>query len=192
MMYNKKVYESLGTRDSDDVGRVHRNSEKIKAEGDGITPILQSYGDTWTSQLFVLGDFANVAKQDPNWADDYTEQQGEVRRRARVRGLRAHRRRCFDKGLMNEDYPSMTNAQAMEALATGAGAMYPMLTGTIATIQQNNPDKVDDIGVFALPAADAADTAITIWQPNGDLHPEDHRGRQARGGQEVRRVRELG
>jgi raffinose/stachyose/melibiose transport system substrate-binding protein len=72
----------------------------------------------------------------------------------------------FEKSLMNEDFASMTNAQAMDALANGQGAQYPMLTATIAAIQQDNPDKVNDIGVFALPAPDAADTAITMWQPN--------------------------
>ena len=70
----------------------------------------------------------------------------------------------------------MTNAQAMDALATGAGAQYPMLSATIATIMQNNPDSVDDIGVFALPAADAADTAITIWQPNAIYIPKTTEG----------------
>jgi raffinose/stachyose/melibiose transport system substrate-binding protein len=54
--------------------------------------------------------------------------------------------------------------------------MYPMLTGAIANVQQNNPDKVNDIGVFALPASDAADTAITIWQPNGIYIPKTTEG----------------
>ena len=47
------------------------NNEKIKADGK-VTPIQQTYGETWTSQLFVLGDFANVAAQDPEWATEYT------------------------------------------------------------------------------------------------------------------------
>ena len=36
------------------------NNDKIKAAG--IPPVLQTYGDTWTSQLFVLADYYNVAQ----------------------------------------------------------------------------------------------------------------------------------
>ena len=46
------------------------NNEKIKAAGKA--PVIQTYGDTWTSQLFVLGDFHNVAAADPDFADEYT------------------------------------------------------------------------------------------------------------------------
>ena len=55
------------------------NSEAIKAAGNGVAPILQSFGDTWTSQLFVLGDFANVTAQNPDWAEEYTANEREVR-----------------------------------------------------------------------------------------------------------------
>ena len=62
----------------------------------------------------------------------------------------------------------------MDALATGEGAHYPMLSATISTVQQNYPDNVDDIGVFALPAAErrrhvdhdvAAERASTSRRP---------------------------
>ncbi|MDF2581148.1 MAG: extracellular solute-binding protein [Microbacterium sp.] len=150
VLYNKKVYEQLGLEVPTTWDEFIANSEKIKAEGGGVAPILQSFGDTWTSQLFVLGDFANVAK--------YVEEPA-------LAGF-THGAEVFEKGLLNEDFASMTNAQAMGALATGAGAQYPMLSATISAVQQDYPDNVNDIGVFALPAADAADTAITMWQPN--------------------------
>jgi raffinose/stachyose/melibiose transport system substrate-binding protein len=165
MLYNKKVFESLGLKVPTSWDEVVSTAEKIKASGGGITPILQSFGDTWTSQLFVLGDFANVAKQDPNWADDYTHNKAKYVDAPAFASFE-HTAEVHDKGLTNKDFASMTNAQAMDALATGKAAMYPMLTGAMATVQQNNPDNVNDIGVFALPAADAGDTAMTIWQPN--------------------------
>ena len=43
---------------------------KIKAAGK--TAVIQTFGDTWTSQLFVLGDFYNVQAAVPNFAADYT------------------------------------------------------------------------------------------------------------------------
>ena len=53
-MYNKKVYESLGLEVPTNWSEFVANNEKIKADGK-VTPVLQTYGDTWTSQLFVLG-----------------------------------------------------------------------------------------------------------------------------------------
>ncbi|KAA9108163.1 ABC transporter substrate-binding protein [Microbacterium rhizomatis] len=168
VLYNKKVYSSLGLTVPTTWADFIANSEKIKATGNGITPILQSYGDTWTSQLFVLGDFANVSAQDPNWAKNYTANDPSAKyvNEPAFAGF-ANQQEVFDKKLMNEDFASMTNAQAMDALANGQAAQYPMLSATIATVQQNEPDKTDDIGVFALPAANASDTSITMWQPNG-------------------------
>ena len=168
VLYNKKVYEQLGLTVPTTWDEFIANSEKIKSDGDGVAPILQSYGDTWTSQLFVLGDFANVSKVNPDWAEQYTANDPEAKyvNEPAFAGF-AHGAEVFEKGLLNEDFASMTNAQAMGALATGAGAQYPMLSATISQVQQDYPDNVNDIGVFALPADDAADTAITMWQPNG-------------------------
>ena len=72
VMYNKPVYESLGLEVPTTWDEFISNSEAIKAAGNGVAPILQSFGDTWTSQLFVLGDFANVTAQNPDWASEYT------------------------------------------------------------------------------------------------------------------------
>ena len=39
--------------------------------------MIQTYQDTWTSQLFVLGDFHNVAAAEPDFADKYTKNQAK-------------------------------------------------------------------------------------------------------------------
>ncbi|MET0859864.1 MAG: ABC transporter substrate-binding protein [Microbacterium sp.] len=168
VLYNKKVYESLGLEVPTTWDEFIANSEKIKSDGGGVAPILQSFGDTWTSQLFVLGDFANVSAVNPDWAEEYTANDPSAKyvEEPALAGF-THGAEVFEKGLLNEDFASMTNAQAMNALAEGTGAQYPMLSATISQVQQDNPDLVEDIGVFALPADDAADTSITMWQPNG-------------------------
>ena len=43
------------------------NNEKIKAAGKA--PVIQTFGTTWTSQLFVLGDYYNVQAQAPDFAE---------------------------------------------------------------------------------------------------------------------------
>lgn len=168
VMYNKKVYEELGLSVPTDWDEFMANNEAIKDAG--ITPIIQSYGDSWTAQLFLLGNFANVAKQDPNWAADFTAHKKSFTEQPALQGFQ-NQRTAFDAGLFNADFASMTFAQALTALANGEGAHYPMLTATIGTVQQNDPTKVDDIGVFALPAQDAADTTLTMWQPNAVYIP---------------------
>ena len=70
ILYNKKVYAELGLRVPKTWADFMANNAKIKAAG--IDPVIQTYGDTWTSQLFMLGDFYNVAAQEPNFAANYT------------------------------------------------------------------------------------------------------------------------
>ena len=41
-----------------------------------------------------------------------------------------------------------------------------MLTGSMATVQQDNPGNINDIGVFAIPSPDAKYTSLTLWEPN--------------------------
>jgi len=167
ILYNKKIYQQLGLSIPTTWDEFIANSNKIKTADPNVTPILQSFGDTWTSQLLVLGDFANINKQDPNWATDYTENKNGAKyvNQPAFEGFQ-HTAQIVPAGLVNKDYASMTNAQAMDALANGTAAQYPMLTGSMATVQQNEPDKINDIGVFAIPSPDAQYTSLTLWEPN--------------------------
>ena len=58
ILYNKKVFAQLGLQIPKTWADFMANNAKIKAAG--IDPVIQTYGDTWTSQLFVLADFHNV------------------------------------------------------------------------------------------------------------------------------------
>lgn len=163
VLYNKKVYDKLGLKVPTTWDEFISNSKKVQAAG--IIPIVQTFGDTWTSQLFVLGDFANVTAQSKNWAADYTANKAKYANEPALEGFQ-HQEDAFKAGLFNKDYASANNVAGLAMLATGQAAQYPMLTVLIATIQQNNPEAVNDIGFFALPADSAKDTRATIWQPN--------------------------
>ncbi|MDM7883581.1 extracellular solute-binding protein [Curtobacterium sp. RHCKG23] len=174
IMYNKKVYEKLGLSVPTTWDEFIANSEKIKDAGD-VAPIIQTYGDTWTSQLFVLADFANITAQQSDWASEYTDHKEPYTKDPAFAGF-DHLAEVEDKGLLNQDYASATQANGLKMLAEGTGAQYPMLTNAISTIQQDNPSKVDDIGAFAIPAQDASDTRLTIWEPNGLYVPKTTTG----------------
>src|SRR5690606_31703975 len=46
----------------------------------------------------------------------------------------------------------------------------------IAQIEQDSPDAVEDIGFFAIPAEDGANTTATIWQATGIYVPQTTEG----------------
>ena len=113
------------------------NNAKIKAAG--IDPVIQTYGDTWTSQLFVLGDYHNVAVADPDWADKYTANEVHYADEPGVEGFK-HQQEVHDAGYMNKDFASATLEQGLEKLATGEGAQYPMLTFALGGLYSAFPD----------------------------------------------------
>lgn len=173
VVYNKKIYADLGLQVPTTWDEFAANNEAIKAAG--ITPVIQTYGDTWTSQLFVLGDFGNVLAQDPDWAEAYTKGERKYVDEPALEGF-ANQQAGFDAGWWNEDYASALFDDGARMVATGEGAHYPILTGIISTIQLNYPDNLEDVGVFPLPAQNAEDTKLTVWLPNAFYIPKTTEG----------------
>lgn len=174
VVYNKAIYSDLGLQVPTSWDEFMANSEAIKQAGQAA-PIIQTYGDTWTSQLFVLGDFANVNAADPDWAEAYTANERTYSEQPALAGFQ-HQQDAFDAGLFNKDFASATFVDGARMVATGEGAQYPILTSVIGTIGQNNPDNINDVGVFALPADNADDTTLTLWQTNANYIPATTEG----------------
>ena len=174
ILYNKKIYSDLGLQVPTTWAEFRANNEKVKSAGK-VAPIQQTYGDSWTSQLFVLGDFANVAAQDPDWAAQYTANKRKYVDQPALQSF-LNQQQAFDDGLFNKDFASATYEDGVEAIATGTAAHYPMLTDAISLINQNFKENADDVGVFAMPAQDAADTRLTIWLPNAFYIPKTTEG----------------
>ena len=153
----------------------------IKAAG--CRSCEQTFGDTWTSQLFVLADYHNVqvgtrrsqtttprtkAKfaTTPGSAAGVRASAGGPRRRPPERGLRlGDVRRRRDRG------------------GDGSGRALPDAHVRRPVTWRIRPDNVNDVGFFALPGDDAASgrhdpvVPVGLYIPNG-------RRRQARGRQE--------
>ncbi|WP_243231752.1 ABC transporter substrate-binding protein [Microbacterium sp. CIAB417] len=173
VVYNKKVYADLGLEVPTSWDEFAANNEAIKAAG--ITPVIQTYGDTWTSQLFILGDFGNVLAQDPDWAEEYTAGSRKYAEEPALQGF-ANQQEGFEAGWWNDDYASALYDDGARMVATGEGAHYPILTGIVSTFQQNFPEELDNIGVFPLPAQNAEDTKLTVWLPNAVYIPKTTEG----------------
>ncbi len=114
ILYNKKVYEKLGLQVPKTWDEFMANNAKIKEAG--IDPVIQSYGETWTSQLFVLADFHNVAAMSPGWDREVHAQPGQVRSSRRRSRASSTSRRSTKAGYLNKNYGS---------LKVAAGAQLP-------------------------------------------------------------------
>ncbi len=80
ILYNKKVYAANGLTVPTTWAEFEANNDKLKAAG--ITPVGATYKapDDWTSQLFILSDYCNVAGGHPDLRHRLHQQQDQVRR----------------------------------------------------------------------------------------------------------------
>ncbi|MBV9789015.1 MAG: extracellular solute-binding protein [Chloroflexi bacterium] len=170
ILYNRKVYEELGLSVPKTWAEFEANNDKIKAAGK--TPVLATYGDTWTSQLFVLADYHNVQQAMPTFAQDYTANKIKLAATPEAMKGFAYLQEGNQKGWYQQDYATMKFEQGLKLLADGDAVHFPMLSGTVATIAANSPDKVNDIGFFGIPGTDAAKHGATIWMPGGTYIPK--------------------
>lgn len=174
VLYNKDIYADLGLEIPKTWDEFIDNNEAIKAAG-VAAPIAQTYGDTWTSQLFILGDFNNVLAEDPDWAENYTANKAKYSEDPAFAGF-AHLEQVFEEGLLNEDYASALYNDGVSMVATGEAAHYPMLTFAAGQLMTSNPDAADVVGSFPLPGPDAESNGLTVWMPPGIYIPKSTDG----------------
>ncbi len=162
IVYNKDVFSKLGLNVPKTWAEFEANNQKIKAAG--ITPVLGTLKDTWTSQLFVLGDYHNVQAANPNFAADYTANKAKYATDpAAVRGFEKTAEAAA-KGWLNKGAGSTTLAQGLPQLAAGKVAQYPILTAVIPNLPA---DQANKLGFFGIPGDDAAKAGATVWSPGG-------------------------
>jgi raffinose/stachyose/melibiose transport system substrate-binding protein len=175
ILYNKKVYEQLGLQVPTTWSEFMANNAKIKAAG--IDPVIGAYQDTWTSQLFVLADFHNVAAADPGWAQKYTAGQVKYAQEPAVKGFQ-RLEEVHKAGFQNKDYRSMKFEKGLSLLASGEGAHFPILSVVLGDLAASDPEHINDIGFFGQPGDDAAKNGATIWMPPGLYIPKSTEGTQ--------------
>jgi raffinose/stachyose/melibiose transport system substrate-binding protein len=165
ILYNKKIYAQLGLKVPLTWNEFMANNAKIKKAG--IVPVINSFKDSWTAQLFVLGDHFNVAAAMPGFEKKFTENKIVLaKNKATLAGF-TYLEQIRKAGYTNKDAAATTFAKALEYLALGKGAHYPMLSAGIDTIVTNFPTKAPDIGFFAQPGTNAKSNGSTVWMPAG-------------------------
>jgi raffinose/stachyose/melibiose transport system substrate-binding protein len=170
ILYNKKIYEQLELSVPTTWEEFAANNEKIKEAG--IAPVGATYGDTWTSQLFVLADYCNVEQAHPTFAEDYTNNKAKYATTPEAMAGFSYLQEGFEKGWYQQDFATTKFEQGLKMLADGEFAHYPMLSFALSTIALNWPDQVNDIGFFGQPGTDASNNCATIWMPAGTYIPK--------------------
>jgi len=174
VIYNKRIYAELGLDVPQTWDEFMANNAVIDRAG--YTPVVQTYGDPWTAQLWVLGDFYNVAAEDPTWAERYTEGTAKYHDLPARAGF-DHLQQIYDEGYLNATFASASATDAVRMLADGEGVHYPTLTGNFAyVLEESAPEAADSIGAFAIPGERADENGLTIWMPNGIYIPRTTSG----------------
>ncbi len=176
ILYNKKIYADLGLSVPKSWAEFAANNDKIKEAG--IAPVIAAYGDTWTSQLFVLADYYNVQAANPNFAADYTANKAKYATTPAAMAGFAYIQEGYEKGWYQQDYATTKFEEGIKLLADGVGAHYPMLSFALPTIATNWPDKVNDIGFFAQPGPSADKNGATIWMLSANYIPQTTTGQK--------------
>lgn len=167
--YHRPTYEELGLEVPLTWDDFIANAEAAKSAGKH--GVIQSYGDSYTSQFLVLADFHNVATANPDFAAQYTANEVGFADDPNALASFEHIEQVTQGGLVNDDYVSTTLEQALAYLATGEGTHFPFFASGISEIEASHPDAVDDVGFFALPGDDAETNGLTVWLPNGVYIP---------------------
>jgi len=163
-LYNRRVYEELGLSVPNTWEELMANNQVIYDAG--LTPVIASFADSWTAQLVVLADYYNVYMQESDFADRFTANEASTADSAALRSFE----RLYElgqSGFFNSDLMATTYDDALQLLATGQGAHYPMLSFALAQVAELFPDYVDDIGIFGQPGDGGHDRGLTMWTPAG-------------------------
>ncbi|MEV5503253.1 extracellular solute-binding protein [Nonomuraea fuscirosea] len=163
ILYNRKIYERLKLKIPKTWAEFMANNDTIKAAG--ITPVIGTFKDSWTSQLFVLGDFFNVRAAVPAFARDYTANKVKFAGTPAARAGFEHLAEVHAKGYLNEGFGSATNDQGVKMLAEGKGAHYAMLSSALPPVIATLPQAATDVGFFGIPGPDASRNGATVWEP---------------------------
>ncbi len=164
VMYNKKVYKKYGLSVPKTWKQFIANCDVLRKNG--VTAIIGTFKDSWTSQVLFLGDSYNVCKAAPDFPAQF--EKGNMKYATTPAALRSWQKLADTTSYYNKDYLASTVSDGCDKLASGDGAHYIMLTDNVLPqIASLYPDKIDDIGVFAIPGDTAEDNGITVWMPSG-------------------------
>jgi raffinose/stachyose/melibiose transport system substrate-binding protein len=174
VLYNKPVYKKLGLSVPKTWDQFMANNDKIKAAG--ITAVEATYGDTWTSQLPVLADYANVEAAVPDFAAQYTAGKAKYATTPAAQAGFQHIEELSKGGYFNKNFASAKFNDGLKDISSGKAAHYPQIGSVAAGLDALSDGKTNDVGMFAWPGENASKTSLTVWSPGGIYIPKSTEG----------------
>jgi len=166
--YNTKSFEKAGISSTPKTwAELIADGKKLKAAG--IDAICGTFGDSWTSQLFLLADFYNVNAADKNFAKNYTNNKAKYATHPAALAGFQHLEEAYKAGLYNADASTAKFNDGVARVASGKCAMYPMLTFATSGLPAEN---LQDVGFMAQPGTNAKNVGLTTWMPSGFYIPK--------------------
>ena len=166
VFYNKKVFEAAGVEVPKTWDEFLEVCKKLKDHG--VTPVYYSGKDVWSVQPPVINGLVLDAAEKNISTFDLMGQIGENKLKysecPNFVDTIERSKELIDLGYINETYLSDTVDGAHQALADGTCGMYINGTWCADNIAQKFPDKIDDIGAFALPTP-SGDNYINMFTP---------------------------
>jgi raffinose/stachyose/melibiose transport system substrate-binding protein len=161
-LYNRPIFEDNGYEIPEDWESLMALCEQMQA--DGVTPFGGTFADSWTAQLMLLGGYYELEQQVPDFAEGFTNH--TITFAGTPEAVRIFEKSNEMLKYTADDYLAAKYTDGQLGIAEGQYAMWPMLTQAIPKIQEVLPDKVNDVGAFAFPADDKANTGVTLWMPD--------------------------
>ena len=166
VFYNKKVFEKAGVEIPQTWDEFLAVCEKVKAQG--VTPVYYSGKDAWSVQpptiSGLINDAAEMGTDSFGLMEQINTNKLKYKDCTNFVGSVQRTKDLLDLGYVNETYLSDTVDNAHQVLANGQCAMYINGTWCADNINKKFPDKIDDIGAFALPTPDG-ENYINMFTP---------------------------
>ena len=178
VLYNKPVYAKLGLKVPKTWTEFMANNDAIKKAG-GITPVEATYGDTWTSQLPVLADYANVEAAVPDFAAQYTAGKAKYATTPAALAGFQHIQQLHDGGYFNKDFASAKFNDGLKDISSGKAAHYPQIGSVTSGLDPLSNGHTNDVGIFAWPGTDASKNILTAWSAGALYVPKAVEGAKA-------------
>lgn len=161
VVYNKKVYSDLGLKIPNTWKELLDNCEKIKAAGK--VPFAYTFKENWTAQLLPLVAWYQVEKSNPDAAKLINTNKLHMADIPAYVGAFKQLNELREKGYVNKDYTALSYDNGQKMIANGDAAMYLMGSWIVDTLSASFPDKIGDLGGFALPSEDGNSNGVTVW-----------------------------
>ena len=131
VLYNIPVYKKLHLQVPKTWDEFMKNSAAIKSGRDRPGRADLFGGLDVDLQLFVLGDYHNVAAKEPDFAKQYTAGKAKYATTPAALAGFKHMQEVKDAGYFNKDFASASLNDGLKAVATGTAAQYPQLAARL-------------------------------------------------------------